>query len=130
MESDEDNSQQMIYYHIDLISLRFLSIRFRLSAVPPMIWVPNQLIAASTASQVQLICNTEASPRSINYWTKDDQGTVAEKDRFSMKLFERGYKFEMILTISDVQEQDFGTYRCISRNSLGSTEGTVKLYSK
>ncbi|XP_074597455.1 lachesin-like [Brevipalpus obovatus] len=95
---------------------------------PPMIWVPNQLIAASTASQVQLICNTEASPRSISYWTKDDQGTVAEKDRFSMKVFERGYKFEMILRISDVQEKDFGTYRCISRNSLGSTEGTIQLY--
>ncbi len=34
----------------------------------------------------------------------------------------------MRLTVKSVLESDFGSYRCVSKNSLGDTEGTIKLY--
>lgn len=36
----------------------------------------------------------------------------------------------MSLTIKDVSADDIGTYKCVARNLLGSTEGSIKLYGK
>lgn len=33
----------------------------------------------------------------------------------------------MNLTIRNVSASDFGTYTCIAKNSLGETDGTIKL---
>lgn len=34
----------------------------------------------------------------------------------------------MKLTVRHLQSGDFGNYRCISKNSLGETEGSIRLY--
>jgi len=36
----------------------------------------------------------------------------------------------MRLTIYDVDISDFGAYRCVAKNSLGDTDGAIKLYRK
>lgn len=36
----------------------------------------------------------------------------------------------MKLTIKSVEPGDYGAYKCISRNSLGETDGTIKVYRK
>lgn len=36
----------------------------------------------------------------------------------------------MKLTIKSVGPNDFGTYKCVARNSIGETDGTIKIYSK
>lgn len=36
----------------------------------------------------------------------------------------------MKLTIKLLQTGDFGNYRCISKNSLGETEGSIRVYGK
>lgn len=36
----------------------------------------------------------------------------------------------MKLTVRSLQLGDFGNYRCISKNSLGETEGSIRLYGK
>lgn len=36
----------------------------------------------------------------------------------------------MRLTISSVSLSDFGSFRCVSKNSLGDTDGAIKLYRK
>lgn len=33
----------------------------------------------------------------------------------------------MNLTIRNVSSTDFGTYTCVAKNSLGETDGTIKL---
>ncbi|KNC29888.1 hypothetical protein FF38_13508 [Lucilia cuprina] len=65
----------------------------------PMIWVPNQLVGAPAGTDVTIDCHTEAHP-----------------------------KAHMKLTIRNLQYGDFGNYRCISKNSLGETEGSIRVY--
>lgn len=36
----------------------------------------------------------------------------------------------MQLHISDLTQAEFGAYRCVAKNSLGDTDGTIKLYRK
>lgn len=40
------------------------------------------------------------------------------------------YKTRMKLTIMSVTAEDYGTYKCLSRNALGDTDGTIKVYRK
>lgn len=51
-------------------------------------------------------------------------------ERFVPDTYESGYKITMRLTINDVDAQDFGSYRCVAKNSLGDTDGAIKLYRK
>lgn len=51
-------------------------------------------------------------------------------ERFVPETFESGYKITMRLTIYDVDISDFGAYRCVAKNSLGDTDGAIKLYRK
>lgn len=52
-----------------------LIIIFFFCTVHPLIQVPNQLVGAPTGTDVTLQCHVEASPKAINYWTRDS-GTV------------------------------------------------------
>lgn len=47
-------------------------------AVPPMIWIQNQLVGAMEGQQISLECHSEAYPKSINYWTKDDGNIITQ----------------------------------------------------
>ncbi|PZC86693.1 hypothetical protein B5X24_HaOG206255 [Helicoverpa armigera] len=38
------------------------------------------------------------------------------------------YRSVLKLAIRRVTSSDYGTYKCVSKNSLGDTEGTIKLY--
>ena len=40
------------------------------------------------------------------------------------------YKFQLTLTIKRLQPEDFGTYRCISKNSIGQADEMVELYGE
>ena len=38
------------------------------------------------------------------------------------------YKVHLKLTVSDFNKNDLGTYMCVSTNSLGRADGTIRLY--
>lgn len=40
------------------------------------------------------------------------------------------YRSVLRLAIRRVTGSDYGTYKCVSKNSLGDTDGTIKLYRK
>lgn len=42
-------------------------------AVPPMVWIPQQLVGTPVGYNVTLECFIEAYPISLNYWSKDDE---------------------------------------------------------
>ncbi|KAI8037968.1 hypothetical protein M5D96_009009 [Drosophila gunungcola] len=96
---------------------------------PPMIWIQNQLVGAALTQNITLECQSEAYPKSINYWMKNDT-IIVPGERFVPETFESGYKITMRLTIFEVDIQDFGAYRCVAKNSLGDTDGAIKLYRK
>lgn len=94
---------------------------------PPMIWVPNQLVGAPAGTDVTLDCHTEAHPKAISYWVRDNVMLLPTK-KYGSDLTENSYMAHMKLTVRNLQTIDFGNYRCISKNSLGETEGSIRLY--
>ncbi|KOB71160.1 hypothetical protein OBRU01_14244 [Operophtera brumata] len=96
---------------------------------PPIMTIQNQLVGAKEGDTIHLDCHSEAFPRSINYWTINDQIISNSDKRFEINAIERGYEVDMRLKIKKVGRSTFGTYSCISKNSLGDTDGTIKLYS-
>ncbi|XP_061942711.1 neurotrimin-like isoform X1 [Apis cerana] len=95
---------------------------------PPMIWVQNQLVGAQEGQQLTLECLSEAYPKSINYWTRDKDEIVPQGGKYEPTLVDNAYKVQMKLTINSVGPSDFGSYKCVSRNALGDTDGTIKIY--
>jgi hypothetical protein len=55
---------------------------------------------------------------------------VLSGGKFEPVLIDNAYKVVMRLNIKSVSQSDFGSYRCVAKNSLGDTDGTIKLYSK
>ena len=51
-------------------------------------------------------------------------------DRYESILVDSSYKTYMKLRIKSIREEDFGNYSCIAKNSLGQTDGTIKIYSE
>ncbi|XP_049959844.1 neurotrimin-like [Schistocerca serialis cubense] len=96
---------------------------------PPMIWIQNQLVGAYEGQQMTLECHSEAYPKSINYWTREKGEIIAQGGKYEPVLLDNAYKVHMKLTIKSVGPADFGSYRCVSKNSLGDTDGSIKLYA-
>uniref|UniRef100_A0AAR5PDB6 Ig-like domain-containing protein n=1 Tax=Dendroctonus ponderosae TaxID=77166 RepID=A0AAR5PDB6_DENPD len=94
---------------------------------PPMIWIQNQLVGAMEGDQITLECHSEAYPKSVNYWTKDGL-IISQGTKYVLILMDNAYKVHMKLTIRNVNTADFGAYKCVAKNSLGETDGTIKLY--
>ncbi|XP_069194744.1 lachesin isoform X2 [Procambarus clarkii] len=95
---------------------------------PPMLWIPNQLEGARMGDTIVLKCNTEAFPNSINYWTNHKGEMIAASAKYDTTIKEESYKTNMRLVIHNLTKDDFNTYRCIAKNSLGETDGSIKLY--
>ncbi|XP_025986410.1 lachesin isoform X2 [Solenopsis invicta] len=99
---------------------------------PPMLSIPNQLEGAYIGQDVVLECHTEAYPNSINYWTTERgdmivSGNSVSGDKYEAVATDSGYNRYMILKIRNVGPRDFGSYKCIAQNSLGGTDGVIKL---
>uniref|UniRef100_T1ICA6 Ig-like domain-containing protein n=1 Tax=Rhodnius prolixus TaxID=13249 RepID=T1ICA6_RHOPR len=95
--------------------------------VSPMIWIPNQLVGAPIGTDVTIECNTEAYPKAISYWVYDGTMLLPTK-KYLTKSQDNSYRTHMKLTVRNLTSRDFGSYRCISKNSLGETEGSIRLY--
>jgi hypothetical protein len=54
-----------------VVTLFELSSFSLLSAVAPVVKVPNQLLGAPLGTNVSLECYVEAFPNTINYWVKN-----------------------------------------------------------
>uniref|UniRef100_T1J779 Ig-like domain-containing protein n=1 Tax=Strigamia maritima TaxID=126957 RepID=T1J779_STRMM len=95
---------------------------------PPMIWIPHQLVAGTIDADVTLECHTEAYPKSINYWTTDKGEMITSGDKYTAVAVDSTYQVHMRLKIHHLDYNDFGSYRCIAKNSLGETGGSIRLY--
>lgn len=96
---------------------------------PPMLWVPHQLVGAPWGYETTLECNTEAYPRSINYWTKEDGEMIFPSDKYEANNTEDLYSRKMQLRIKNLSGSDYGIYKCVAKNPLGETESTIRVYA-
>ncbi|XP_013793820.1 lachesin-like, partial [Limulus polyphemus] len=98
---------------------------------PPLIEVPNQVVGAATRTDVTLDCNLESHPKSVTYWTKKKNVIVISNFKYNITEVPHGpYKSQMKLRIRNLQPEDYGTYCCSAKNSLGDAEGNIKLYGE
>ncbi|XP_065206757.1 lachesin-like isoform X2 [Planococcus citri] len=93
----------------------------------PIVIVTNQLIASSLGSNVVLECQTEANPLATTYWMLNDD-YISQSSKHNIRTTSNSYRTYTKLIIQNITKSDFGEYRCLSKNSLGETEGTVRLY--
>ncbi|XP_012255717.2 lachesin-like [Athalia rosae] len=94
----------------------------------PAVKVPNQLLGAPLGTDVQLECYVEAFPNTINYWLKHRGEMLLDGPKYSIREERSGYRVLMWLLIRRFTQEDVGTYNCVSTNSLGKAEGTLRLY--
>ncbi|KAB0801493.1 hypothetical protein PPYR_05847 [Photinus pyralis] len=96
---------------------------------PPVIQVPNQLLAAPERTAVTLECNVQAYPRPINYWLGTAGEMLLSNDK--RRIYETmamPYEVQMRLIINSFNEEDKGTYQCVAKNSLGAVHSNIRLY--
>lgn len=48
-------------------------------------------------------------------------------DKYEAVSTDNGYNKYMMLKIRNVSPKDFGSYKCVAQNSLGGTDGDIKL---
>lgn len=57
---------------------------------------------------------------------------IITNDRYAMTEAENNsmYAVQMVLVIRKLHKADMGGYKCISKNSIGDAEGTIRLYGE
>ena len=55
---------------------------------------------------------------------------ISDKFHIEHKVGNPDYKIHMLLTIRFMEEEDFGTYRCVAKNPRGETDGAIKVYGE
>ncbi|KAG4069649.1 hypothetical protein HA402_014672 [Bradysia odoriphaga] len=113
---------------------------------PPTVQTPSQLLGSPFGSDVELVCHVESSPAPVFYWLRgsrqryDGTGSVnlelghsrnemlLDGPKYSILEDRNGYKGLMTLIIRSFSVSDVGTYHCVSTNSLGKAEGTIRVY--
>jgi hypothetical protein len=51
-------------------------------------------------------------------------------DKYEAVSTDNGYNKFMMLKIRSVSKSDYGSYKCVAKNSLGETDGVIKLDGK
>lgn len=96
-----------------------------------MLVVPNQLVGAPLGTDVTIDCQTEAYPRPISFWMFHESRTmIFSGPKHHLVVNEEGYKAHMMLTIRSLSPEDYGSYKCVTKNSLGEAEGSMRIYGK
>ncbi|XP_063590150.1 lachesin-like [Penaeus indicus] len=93
---------------------------------PPQIHVPNQLVGVPTGDNVTIECFVEAFPKAISFWVRRDM-MILNSGKYRAETNESTYRIHMKLTIFNFSRDDNTTYKCVAKNSLGETEGDIKL---
>lgn len=85
----------------------------------------DMILCLFTSYNSNVKLNSNKLPQKIQAWL-----FFSADKRFEINAVEGGYEVDMRLKIKKVGRSTFGTYSCISKNSLGDTDGTIKLYCK
>lgn len=90
----------------------------------PEIEVQEVFIHSQTGESVELVCNVHAMPRPNVVWTKNNNPINAE-DHANIEIKKMGHKHT--LSIETVNKEDYGTYNCEAKNSLGEAKKELEI---
>ena len=117
------------------VSQRNITLHCTSEAFPPAIhyWIfsnKTAIIGGKINVQIQLPFVANIWHKLIysmyNYTIKISIFTGPGK-RFVIREYLKSYTTKLSLTIKNVRDTDFGTYRCLAKNSLGDSDGSIKL---
>ncbi|XP_068217837.1 uncharacterized protein [Palaemon carinicauda] len=94
----------------------------------PVVKVDNQLIGAPLGTAVTVECKVEAFPKAVNYWERENGEMMLNNKKYELLEMLDAYRVTMQLTIRNFTREDEGKYRCISTNSLGKAETSIRIY--
>ncbi|XP_050737872.1 protein amalgam-like [Eriocheir sinensis] len=88
-----------------------LNVRYR----EPAVFLSHQMIGAYLGDSITINCSVTAYPRPVVFWQDSSGKMIISGGRFRVKETQVGYSTPEILTmltISDITQEDFTTYRC------------------
>ncbi|XP_021944336.2 lachesin [Folsomia candida] len=101
----------------------------------PLVKVQNQLLGAPYGSNLTLVCEIQAMPKPFVYWKIVNRGPMLLADlglknssKYTIEEKRLSYKVSTSLTIRNFGSKDVGIYQCISTNSIGKSEGNIRLH--
>ncbi|XP_053672472.1 opioid-binding protein/cell adhesion molecule homolog [Anopheles nili] len=96
----------------------------------PIVHLPTRQYYADLGGRVALECFSESQPVSINYWMKQRDEVILPGGTYDATFEDHVHKLAMKLVVRVEKPADFGVYKCVAKNSLGTTEGSMKIYRK
>ncbi|XP_013794852.2 uncharacterized protein LOC106478823 [Limulus polyphemus] len=95
----------------------------------PLIKIANPMIGTRNRGFAFLECYVEAFPQPINYWLYGDDRLLEQSPKYTIKEeVINHFTFKMTLNISYVERQNYGIYKCVSKNHKGKTRGILTVY--
>ena len=92
--------------------------------------MPNRRLGQSRGRETILECIITAFPPSVNYWEKDGR-RISSSDKYRTEAYDEGYQTIILsLRINDIEQPDYGEYKCVASNSLGQDQQVMYLYGK
>lgn len=61
-------------------------------------------------------------------WIRNDGVIILNTNKYQIKEEHDSYRTRMRLKIMQLDAKDFGSYKCVAKNTLGEKEGLVRLY--
>lgn len=100
--------------------------------VKPKIRVATQVVGAPLGSEAILECRIESSPKPLISWMRtSDQMILLSNSKYQLsEEFTSGYKVRSRIKITNITEKDFGSYKCVAKNTLGEKEGLLRLFGQ
>ncbi|CAB4063593.1 HNT [Lepeophtheirus salmonis] len=95
----------------------------------PQLEVTNQLIGAPLMTEISLSCTIEASPKPITFWTNHKGAMIVPNSKYQIvERDQNSYRSTSTLIIKKLEKSDFSEFECVSKNTIGQSEETIKLY--
>merc|ERR1711970_1689946 len=92
--------------------------------VKPILNIPNQLVGVSVGMTATIECMSDLQTK-VMWIFKEDLMFPSERHEMVREV---GNKQHSRLTIKEVNQSDFGAYKCVITSARGRTEGYILLY--
>ncbi|KAK3762088.1 hypothetical protein RRG08_037185 [Elysia crispata] len=99
---------------------------------PPEIKLDNKRLGQAVGKETVLGCTISGRPKSLVYWEFKGQriGTASyHNKKKSIDVYDSEEdEVRILLTIKDIEPQDFGHYKCVGKNNMGRAQRQMELY--